>query len=130
MLRPDRQYTVERIISTCEDDYDLAEEEDGFHCRNCGWRNPTIPFEGFEEDCCPECGSTDVENKLSTHIDKVKEITEDIDGFVSYSQIQEEFPAPNDRLDEALNHLLTRDDAYVVFSSGAPLVYIADEHEQ
>lgn len=130
-MRPDVEYTIDHM-KMADESYDLAEEEDGFHCHECGWRALSLPMtegaDGIFDTVCPECGEEGVENKLSTHVDSIKEIYEDCrtspSSFVRYETIQERFDAPQDRLDEALNHLLTRNRAYVVFEKGEALINI------
>lgn len=130
-LRPDLLYTMTRQRVHEDDEYDLEEEDDGFHCHNCGWRGVTLPMTEDSDDIlksiCPECREEGVENKLSTHLDEIIDIHSSVDvddGFVPYSHLANRFGPPQDRLDEALNHLITRDDAYVVFEDGTAQVHI------
>lgn len=134
-LRPDVLFTINSQKLRESEDYDLEEEEDGFHCHECGWRSLSLPM-GSDSDnimdaVCPECGAEGVENKLSTHVDEIKEIFEhaDVDDteFIPYSQFKENFDPPQARLDEALNHLATNESAYVVFEDGEALINISRE---
>lgn len=133
-LRPDVYFTIDKTRKHRDEDYDLIENDDGFHCHDCGWRSLSLPLESMNDagfDACPECGSKGVENKLTTHIEEVRTIFEEAnlfkDEFVPYSHFAEEFEPPQDRLNEALNHLLTRDRAYVVFDKGETYIHITGE---
>lgn len=130
-LRPDVGYTIKRTMSLGED-YDLEEEDDGFHCRDCDWRGVSVKVDLDDDDLksvCPNCGGTDVENKLSTHIEEIERIYSTVDtedGFVPYSYFKKLFEPPKARLDDALNHLITRQDGYVVFEDGEPQIYVGE----
>lgn len=130
-MPPDVLYTITKQDRRRED-YDLETEDLGFHCHECGWRNPTLPMnhdsDNILDSVCPECGSKGVENKLTSHIDEIIDIISreyvKEDEFVPYSYLREQFEPPQARLDEALNHLLSRNDAYVVFDGGRPLISV------
>lgn len=131
-MRPDILFTINNQMTVEPEGYDLEEEQDGFHCHECGWRSLTLPM-GSDSDnimsaVCPECGEEGVENKLGTHCDEIQGIFEDSyadeDEFITYSYLAERFSAPQDRLDEALNHLITNRDVYVVFVDGEAQVNI------
>lgn len=131
-MRPDVLFTINNQIIVKPKDYDLEEEEDGFYCHECGWRSLTLPMNSDSDNImaavCPECGEEGVENKLRTHCDEIQEIFAesyaDEEEFVPYSYIAERFSAPQDRLDEALNHMLTNQDGYVVFDNGEAQINI------
>lgn len=130
-MRPDVLYTITTQRKRRDEDYDLEEEDDGFHCHECGWRSLSLPMnsdsDNIMDSVCPECGAEGVENKLGSHIEEIEEIYEGVDvedGFVPYSHFANHFEPPQARLDEALNHLLTRDDAWIVFEDGEAQINI------
>ena len=134
-LRPDVRFTLDKIRVNEGEDYNLEEEQDGFVCHDCGWRSLTLPLntdfsDNFTNDMCPECGAEEVENTLSSHISQITAIYNSVavyDGFVPYQYLCDQFDPPQDRLDEAINHLITNREAYVVFEDGSPLVHITRE---
>lgn len=131
-MRPDIVFTLNRKKFREMEDYDLEEEEDGFHCHSCGWRSVSYPMtnqDNILSNVCPECGEDGVENKLTTQVNEIKEIYENADkdetDFVPYKHFKKNFEPPQARLDEALNHLITNRSLHVVFHEGESLIHIS-----
>lgn len=131
-LRPDVAYNVNQSMREVDSNLNLEDEQRGFHCKECDWREMTIPLPNSpgepHETKCPECGSKNVANLLTENIEEVKKTWSQCknpdDNWVNYRTLGMEFDGPGVAFDTALNHLLARDDAYVVFERGYAMVSI------
>lgn len=136
-IRPDVGYSITSSSDDFHRDYsheELAREQKGFHCENCDWRALSFPVTESPGDIldsiCPECGEPEVTNLLTKHVNIIREKYENDDrDWVPYSYFVRRFPGPQDRLDETLNHLISRKNAYVVFEDGWAMLYIEPESE-
>lgn len=131
-LRPDLLHGILKTQEKREDgEMDLETEQAGFYCTDCGWRGLSALMVLDDDDYfgseCPDCGSRDVTNTLTKHLEQIEEIYEGAEkldyGFVPYSHFEAEFEPPRDRLDEALTYLQP-DQIYVVFDGGETLLHI------
>ena len=126
-IRPDVLYKLRNEIGqeTTLSTETIESEERGFSCNNCDWAATTI---GLELEC-PECGSEDYTTYLTQHIENVtqkyNELTTERNEFIEYEKLKNNSTAvPAERFDEAINHVLSADRAWIVFENGEPLISI------